>query len=233
MPPPKSDSFACETFTYLNHLDSSGLPQEKKNDLTFEKLKNYISKRPKDGFWGEQLLLINKKMDTARLDRLFNLFDTSIKNQWAERFAAIRIQSTLLPGSRFPEMILVDSSKHTLKVADLKGKVVLIDVWASWCKPCRAEMPELIELNKKYKDKGFVVIAISLDEDKGDWLKAIHEDSLPWMHFCDLVNVNNNILSKKWGIFSIPYNFLIDKKGMLVDKQIPMDKLESSLIKAL
>lgn len=233
MPPPQSDSFAYETYSDLKHIDSSVLSQEQKNELTFEKLRNFISKRPGDGFWGDQLLLSNRNYDTTRLDILFKIFDTSIQKQYAEHFTALRIQSSLMRGKRFPEMILMDSLKRPLNIADLKGKVVLIDFWASWCGPCRAEMPKLISLYKKFKDKGFVVIAVSLDENKEDWLKAIHDDSLPWIHFCDLVSVDNNSLSKKWGIFSIPYYFLINKDGILLDKGESMEISEKELSKLL
>ena len=231
--PNQSDSFKDETFSYLKKIDSSSLPQLEKNKLEFEKIKQYINKRPKDDWYGLQLLWFNKYFDTAKLDTLFNLFDTSTQNQIAGNFGPIKIRSKLLPGSSFPEMILVDSSRQPLRVADLKGKVVLIDIWASWCKPCRAEMPKLISLYEKYKNKGFVVIAISLDEHKEEWLKAIRDDSLPWIHFCDLVDPNNNILGKKWGINSIPYNFLIDKDGILADKEVSLDKLERELSKLL
>ena len=124
-----------------------------------------------------------------------------------------------------------DTGGKKFKLDTLKGKVVFIDCWFPACPPCRAEMPKLISLYEKYKDKGFVVITISLDEHKEKWLKAIHDDSLPWIHFCDLVDIEKNILSKKWGIVSIPYNFLIDKNGILVDKEISLDKLERELFK--
>ncbi|MEO6135673.1 MAG: TlpA disulfide reductase family protein [Ginsengibacter sp.] len=227
------DTLSYETIIYLKQVDSSTLPQTEKNKLEFEKIKQYITKRPKDGFYGQQFLWFSKYLDTASVDILINLFDTSIQKQYAEVFTFIKIQSRLLPGSIFPEMTLIDTSKQPLSVADLKGKVVLIDFWASWCKPCRAEMPKLISLYEKYKDKGFVVIAISLDEHKENWIKAIREDSLPWIHFCDLVNMDNNILCKKWGISSIPYNFLIDKDGFLADKEVSLDILEKELLSLL
>ena len=226
-----SDTFAYETFTYLKKIDSSILPQTEKNKLQFEKIKQYISRNTKDVWYGQQLLRFTKYFDPIQIDTLFNLFDTSTQNQMAALLTPLKIRSKLLPGSSFPEMILIDSSKRSLKITDLKGKVVLIDIWASWCKPCRAEMPKLISLYEKYKDKGFVVITISLDEHKEKWLKAIHDDSLPWIHFCDLVDIEKNILSKKWGIVSIPYNFLIDKNGILVDKEMSLDKLERELFK--
>jgi thiol-disulfide isomerase/thioredoxin len=229
----RSDTFAYETFTYLKQIDSSILPQTEKNKLQFEKIRQYISKNQKDVWYGQQLLWFTKYLDPARVDTLVNLFDTSTQKQMAVVLSALKIRSKLMPGNSFPEMILVDSSNRPLNIADLKGKVVFIDMWASWCKPCRAEMPGLISLYKKYKNKGFVVIAISLDEHKQEWLNAIRDDSLPWIHICDLVSMENNILRKKWGIMSIPYNFLINKNGILVDKEVSLDKLERELLKLL
>jgi thiol-disulfide isomerase/thioredoxin len=233
MLPPQSDTFAFETFSYLKQVDSSKLDQAEKNHLTFERLKNYITKRPGEIFFGEQFLWINKYLDTASLNILFNLFDSSIQKLYAERFNAIKIRASILPGKKFPEMILTDTLNQLFKITDLKGKVVLIDFWASWCVPCRAEMPHMITLYEKYKSKGFVVVAISIDEHKEDWLKAIRNDSLPWMHFCELVSVDNSIISKKWGVFSIPYKILIDKNGVIVDKDMPVEMLDEKLVKLL
>ena len=228
-----ADTFAYKTITYLEQIDSSVLPQTEKNELEFQKMKQYISKRPNDVWIGQQLLWFNKYIDAEKLDTLFNLFDTSVQNQIAQVYIPVKIRSKLVPGKSFPEMILVDSLKHSLRIADLKGKIIFIDIWASWCVPCRAEMPKLISLYEKYKNKGFVVIAVSLDDNKEKWLKAIRDDSLPWIHFCELVDVENNIFGKKWGINSIPYNFLIDKDGILVDKQVSTDILEGKLLKLL
>ena len=144
---------------------------------------------------------------------------------------AMKIRAKLNAGDLFPELMLTDSSKHEAKISDWKGKIVLIDVWASWCTPCRKQMPKLKALFEKFKDKGLTVIAISYDKDKEKWSKAIKEDALPWLHYCDFVEYDQNKLWIDWGVDSIPYNFLINKDGKLIGKALTMGELEKALIK--
>jgi len=126
-------------------------------------------------------------------------------------------------------MILTDTTNQLLDISSLKGKIVFLNVWASWCVPCRAEIPELIRLYEKYKNKGFIIIGISLDDDKTKWLKAIAKDVQPWNQYCELKTWRNNSMLNKWGITGIPYNFLIDRQGKLNDKEINIDLLEEKI----
>jgi thiol-disulfide isomerase/thioredoxin len=105
--------------------------------------------------------------------------------------------------------------------------------WSDNCHPCREEIPHLIKLYEKYKGKGFTVIAISLDANKTEWLKAIEKDQQPWQQFCELKPWVNNSMLRKWGIDFMPYNFLIDRDGKLIDKEITITSLEKKISQLL
>ena len=126
-----------------------------------------------------------------------------------------------------PEVSLKDTSGQILKLSSLKGKVVLIDFWASWCGPCRRANKHLKKLYAKYKDHGFEIFSISTDDSKTAWKRAIKEDKTTWMHVLDEMNVANT-----WQIRYLPTTFLLDKEGNFVAYDPDMDKLDG-LIKNL
>jgi thiol-disulfide isomerase/thioredoxin len=100
-----------------------------------------------------------------------------------------------------------------LKFSDLKGKVVLIDFWASWCGPCRAENPNVVRLYEKYKNKGFTVFSVSLDDEKSKWKDAIRKDNLSWpTHVSDLKGWKSPVVTS-YGFDGIPFTVLVNKEG--------------------
>ncbi len=123
-----------------------------------------------------------------------------------------------------------DTAGKVFSLASLKGKVVLVDFWASWCGPCRAENPNVVSAFNKYKDKGFTVLGVSLDQPgaKERWMKAIHDDGLTWNHVSDLKYWDNEV-SKAYGIQAIPQNYLLDKEGKIIGKNLRGEALQSFL----
>lgn len=115
-------------------------------------------------------------------------------------------------GAAAPDIKLPDTKGKKVELSSLKGKVVVLDFWASWCGPCRRSMPDLKALYEKYKGKGLEVYAVSLDTDKKDWQKAISEDATTWLHVIDM----DNAVAKKWRIEYIPNTYLLDKQGNVV-----------------
>lgn len=115
-----------------------------------------------------------------------------------------------------------------VKLSDYRGKYVLLDFWASWCGPCRAENPNVLDNYEKYHTKGLEILAVSLDDKKEAWLKAIKDDGLEWAHVSDLKGWKNEV-AKEYNIRAVPSNFLLDKDGKIVAVDLRGDALTHKL----
>ena len=131
-------------------------------------------------------------------------------------------------GQQAPEIILPGLTGDSVRLGDLKGKVVLVDFWASWCGPCRAENPNVVRAYSKYKGKGFEILAVSLDDRKDKWLAAIQADNLSWTHVSDLKGWKN-AAAELYSIRAIPQNLLIDPQGKIIAKNLRGEALETKL----
>jgi len=139
--------------------------------------------------------------------------------------------STYSAGDVAPDIIMNNTAGETIRLSDLKGEIVLIDFWASWCGPCRRENPNLVRAYEKYHSKGFEVFSVSLDSNKDKWIKAIEKDGLAWdYHVCDLQGWRNEA-SRAYGISSIPHAILIGKDGVIIRTHIRGAALETELDK--
>ncbi|NNL08500.1 MAG: AhpC/TSA family protein [Croceitalea sp.] len=119
-----------------------------------------------------------------------------------------------------------------LALADVKGKLTLIDFWAAWCKPCRAENPNIVAVYQKYKDKGLNVVGVSLDRKEEDWLAAIEADGLDWNHISNLKYFQDPV-AKLYNVNAIPAAFLIDENGVIVAKNLRGAALEQKVAELL
>jgi peroxiredoxin len=131
-------------------------------------------------------------------------------------------------GAEAPDFTMNDPEGKPIQLSSLRGKVVMIDFWASWCAPCRQENPNVVALYNKYHDKGFEILGVSLDRTKEDWTKAIADDKLIWLHVSDLQFWQNEV-ARLYGVNSIPQTFLIDKEGKIIGKGLRGEKLEQKL----
>ncbi|WP_163407096.1 TlpA family protein disulfide reductase [Flavobacterium ajazii] len=114
------------------------------------------------------------------------------------------------------------------ELAAYKGKFVLIDFWASWCGPCRAENPNVLKVYNKFKDKNFDIISVSIDSDRNAWLKAVKEDKLPWLNVIDEQTADKSI-GRAYGVTFVPSNFLIDPAGNIVAKNLTGEALNDKV----
>lgn len=168
--------------------------------------------------------------DPQKLSSLYEALDTSAQHTvYGKQIKeTLDIAKKLAIGNIAPDFTQTDINGNPLSLSDLRGKYVLIDFWASWCGPCRQENPNVVEAYNKYKDEGFTVLGVSLDEDKGAWEKAIENDDLHWYHVSDLKGWKNAV-AQQYGIKAIPSNILIDPDGKILAKNLRGDELQNKL----
>ncbi|HEY1111922.1 MAG TPA: TlpA disulfide reductase family protein [Chitinophagaceae bacterium] len=125
-----------------------------------------------------------------------------------------------------------DLDGKPVALSSFKGKYVLLDFWASWCKPCRIENPNVVKAYNKFKDKNFTILGVSLDQNEEAWKKAIEKDGLPWTHVSDLQSWNNAVAAL-YRVQAIPQNYLIDPNGKIIAKNLRAEQLEEKLCEVL
>jgi len=168
----------------------------------------------------------------------FNYFDTTAKalkqkypNAPNVQLLAAQVEKIrpLASGALAPDITLNDPGGKPMSLSSLRGRVVLLDFWASWCAPCRSEMPNVVAAYKKYKSKGFEVFSVSLDADKSRWVEAIRSDGMTWpYHVSDLRQWQSSVVPL-YDIKGIPLTFLLDKDGKIIARGLRGIALEQKL----
>ena len=181
-------------------------------------------------------LMFIDQLNTKNHFDLLNLYATNLeeeypKNKFVQAFYKKVTNAALtVKGKPAPEIDLPTPDGENMQLSDLKGKVVLIDFWASWCSPCRKENPEMVKLYNKYKDDGFTIFGVSLDKKRKSWLDAIEKDSLIWYHVSDLKGWKSKA-AQKYNVSSIPHTVLVDKEGRIIATGLRGEPLKEKLEK--
>ena len=175
-----------------------------------------------------------QRLDSEQYYSFFDSVSTQLNKELPTNLHVITLakmvgtKRSLAVGSEAPEISLQNPDGETISLSSLRGNYVLVDFWAAWCKPCRAENPNIVRAYNKYKGQNFQVLGVSLDRTKEAWLRAIERDGLPWLHISDL-KYWNSIVTQSYQINAIPTSYLIDPEGKIIGKNLRGLMLEAKL----
>ncbi|MBB5441179.1 peroxiredoxin [Pedobacter sp. AK017] len=192
---------------------------------------NYIKSNPNSPIAFAMLdEYIGGTVDARKLEPLYNVLSRDNKNstegkRWAKLLATAKLTSI---GTKAPDFVQSDTSGRPVSLSSMRGKYVLVDFWASWCGPCRAENPNVLKAYNRLKDQGFDVIGISIDSDKKAWIKAIKEDKMPWQQVSDLKG-NKNEAAMLYDVDAIPQNWLLDPDGVVLEINLRGENLADQI----
>ncbi|MBU1014296.1 MAG: AhpC/TSA family protein [Bacteroidetes bacterium] len=177
----------------------------------------------------------NYDFELTQLDSIASGFDPSINSSVYVQLLKERVATlqSVAIGKKYIDFTMNNTEDVPVQFSSLiKGKYTLIDFWAAWCGPCRGENPNVVAVYNDYKDKGFDVIGISLDQSKDKWLEAIEADKLTWNHLSDL-KYWNSAAAKLYGVNSIPHSILIDGEGIIIAKNLRAEELRKKISELL
>jgi peroxiredoxin len=158
--------------------------------------------------------------------------DSKQAKMMKQQEAAKKLRASLVDGAKFPDFEVKDTAGKPLSIANYKGKVVLLDFWATWCGPCVRELPNVIKAYEAYHNKGFEIIGVSLDKEEQKVASFTKEKNMTWPQYFDGL-VWQNKLAVKYGINSIPATFLLDGQGTIIGHDLRGEALDQAVAKAL
>lgn len=214
------------TATDVFFIYTNGMGNAKLKTLTPEWQQHFHYDAAKSAA-GEKQLAENKTLYRQQL-----LAAPSAKAEDFSREPEVNVAEGLEPGQKFPGFSVSDVAGHPLSVSSYQGKVVLIDFWATWCGPCREELPTVLSLYQQFHGQGFEVIGISLDEDRNDLNSFTRQMGMGWPQFFDGQGWNNQ-LAKKYGVRSIPMTYLLNGQGIIIGKKLRGTDLVTAVQDAL
>lgn len=212
---------------FMNYVSLSAQTLEKEFGVLFDKATK--------GSRGRQILYsslikISNAFNASYSKELYSKFKAEYpKSEYAMRCKKLLPPSAPVVGDEAPDVELPNADGELMKLSDLRGKVVLVDFWASWCGPCRREMPNVVAAYEKYKEKGFTVYSISLDGDKGRWQNAITQDGMTWPYHVSELKKWDSKAARAYFVRGIPATFLLDENGVIVGTNLRGPALHKKL----
>lgn len=206
------------------------------SDMTSAAYIQFITSHPSSPLSLELFPKVAYEASYADVKPLFDGLSAALKSSEAGQALSANLEKMkeLQIGQLAPDFEIPDPEGNLVKLSSFRGQYVLLDFWASWCGPCRAENPNLIRVYNKFKTKGFNIVGVALEkpEHRDLWLKAIKNDSLPWVQLSEL-KFWESAAAKLYGVIAIPQNFLIDPDGRIVGKTLMGEELDHKLSQLL
>ncbi|MEO8820983.1 MAG: TlpA disulfide reductase family protein [Ginsengibacter sp.] len=196
-----------------------------KNDLILKQIKSNPSSIT-SAFVAR--LVLPDQPELSTLDAICSALGNANNYYARQLFEVLAAKKQSRPGMQAPSFSFTDIKNRTFTNHSFKGQYLFFDFWASWCAPCREENPGLVKLYDTFKNKGVEFVSISIDMDKKNWETAIKKDKLTWLQACDLEGSQSKIFNE-FGLTDIPTNFLIDKEGKIVARDVSVGKLKKIL----
>ena len=178
-----------------------------------------------------ELGYMKDNMTLEQLEQVFGQFDVKVQqSKWGKAIReSIELRQRIEPGRLAPEFTLARRDSSLVSLADYRGKVVVLDFWASWCRPCRASFPWVREFYEEYREKGVDIIGVSIDENKASWEKALDEERLPWPQVIDEIEKGRSRVGGLYHVLAVPMFVVVDKEGKIVVRA-HMEKKELSAV---
>ena len=178
-----------------------------------------------------ELGYMKDNMTLEQLEQVFGQFDVKVQqSKWGKAIReSIELRQRIEPGRLAPEFTLARRDSSLVSLADYRGKVVVLDFWASWCRPCRASFPWVREFYEEYREKGVEIIGVSIDENKASWEKALDEERLPWPQVIDEIEKGRSRVGGLYHVLAVPMFVVVDKEGKIVVRA-HMEKKELSAV---
>jgi len=227
--------FSKELKPYENLFAEGAVPDKASMEAVEKICDAFVEKHPASFVSPVAIIrLLQVSANSAEVEKLYAMMPAKVQGSSLGQYVNQQIQESKINpiGSVIKDFSQTDTAGKPISIASLRGKYVLVDFWASWCRPCRMENPNVVAAYNKYHDKNFTILSVSLDQAKPAWMDAIKMDGLIWNHVSDLQGWNNAVATL-FQIRQIPQNILIDPAGKIIAKNLRGPMLDSELSQVL